>query len=54
MPASPYVWGIDIGRSSLKALRCRVSQTDPRRLVAANVECIEYPMLRTQEGDNPV
>jgi type IV pilus assembly protein PilM len=54
MPASPYVWGIDIGRSSLKALRCRVSPTDPRRLVAEEVECIEYPMMLTQEEANPV
>ncbi len=54
MPASPYVWGIDIGKSSLKALRCRVSPTDPRRLVAEEVECIEYPMMLTQEEANPV
>ena len=54
MPASPYVWGIDIGKSSLKALRCRLSPTDPRRLVAEEVECIEYPMMLTQEEANPV
>ncbi|MFM1902495.1 MAG: hypothetical protein RLZZ440_395 [Planctomycetota bacterium] len=54
MPASPYVWGIDIGKSSLKALRCRVSPTDPRRLIAEEVECIEYPMMLTQEEANPV
>ena len=54
MPASPYVWGIDIGRSSLKALRCRVSPTDPRRLVTEEIECIEYPMMLTQEEANLV
>jgi type IV pilus assembly protein PilM len=54
MPVSPYVWGIDIGRSSLKAVRCRVSPTDPHRLVAEEVECIEYPMMLTQEEANPV
>ena len=48
MAASPYAWGIDIGKCSLKALRCRISPTDPRRLVVEASECIEYPMMLTQ------
>lgn len=52
MAASPYVWGIDIGKCSLKALRCRVSPTDPRRLVADAFDVVEYPtMLSQPEAD---
>jgi type IV pilus assembly protein PilM len=48
MAASPYVWGIDIGKCSLKALRCRLSPTDPRKLVAEAFDVIEYPMMLSQ------
>ena len=52
MAASPYVWGIDIGKCSLKALRCRVSPTNPRRLFAEAFDVVEYPtMLSQPEAD---
>ncbi|MFM8415857.1 MAG: type IV pilus assembly protein PilM, partial [Planctomycetota bacterium] len=53
MAASPYVWGIDIGRCSLKALRCRLSPTDPRKLVAEAVDVVEYPMMLSQPEADP-
>ncbi len=48
MAKSQYVWGIDIGKCSLKALRCRLSPTDHSKLVAEAYDCIEYPMMLTQ------
>ncbi|NBW87550.1 MAG: type IV pilus assembly protein PilM, partial [Planctomycetia bacterium] len=54
MASSPYVWGIEIGRSALKALRCRVSPTDPRKLVADAFDYIEYPMMLSQADADPV
>ena len=46
------VWGIDIGNSSLKALRCRVGdQAD--RIVADAFDFIEYPKILTQPGAEP-
>jgi type IV pilus assembly protein PilM len=54
MATSQYVWGIDIGKCSLKALRCRLSPTDPRKLIAEAYDCIEYPMMLSQpEADAP-
>ena len=53
MARSPYVWGIDIGKCSLKALRCRLS-TDPRKLTVEAVEAIEYPMILSQPDADPV
>lgn len=54
MASSQYVWGIDIGKCSLKALRCRLSPSDPRKLIAESYDCIEYPMMLTQpEADAP-
>jgi type IV pilus assembly protein PilM len=47
MARSQYVWGIDIGKCALKALRCRAA-TDPRTLLAEAFEYIEYPMILTQ------
>src|SRR4029453_12182621 len=45
------VWGIDIGRCALKALRCRV---DGDSVVADGFDYIEYPKLLTQpEADAP-
>src|SRR4029453_13993249 len=45
------VWGIDIGRCALKALRCRV---DGDAVVADGFDYIEYPKLLTQpEADAP-
>ena len=48
MARSQYVWGIDIGKCALKALRCRASSTDPGTLLAEAFEYIEYPMILTQ------
>jgi type IV pilus assembly protein PilM len=53
MATSPYVWGIDIGKCSLKALRCRVSPTDPRKLVAEAFDVVEYPMMLSQPEADP-
>ena len=53
MARSEYVWGIDIGKCALKALRCRLS-ADPRKLTAEAVDYIEYPMMLTQPEADPV
>jgi len=54
MAQTASFWGIDIGKCSLKALRCRISPTDPRRLVAEAFDCIEYPQMLSQpEADAP-
>ncbi len=51
MAKSVAVWGIDIGRCALKALRCRV---DGDSVVADGFDYIEYPKLLTQpEADAP-
>ena len=53
MARGSYVWGIDIGKCALKALRCRVS-SEPRKLEAVAFEYIEYPMILTQPEADPV
>ncbi|NDC63879.1 MAG: type IV pilus assembly protein PilM [Planctomycetia bacterium] len=53
MARSPYVWGIDIGKSALKAMRCRMAP-DSRRLVVEAFDYVEYPMLLTQPDADPV
>ena len=53
MARSQYVWGIDIGKSALKALRCRVSKEDGK-LDAESFEYIEYPLILTQPEANPI
>src|SRR5262245_23525369 len=51
MAKSAAVWGIDIGRCALKALRCRL---DGESVVADGFDYIEYPKLLTQpEADAP-
>ncbi|HEX5106020.1 MAG TPA: type IV pilus assembly protein PilM, partial [Pirellulaceae bacterium] len=51
MAKTSAVWGIDIGRCALKALRCRV---DGDAIVADGFDYIEYPKLLTQpEADAP-
>ena len=51
MAKTAAVWGIDIGRCALKALRCRV---DGDSVVADGFDYIEYPKLLTQpEADAP-
>ncbi|MGI9178419.1 MAG: type IV pilus assembly protein PilM, partial [Pirellulales bacterium] len=54
MARSLYAWGIDIGKCGLKALRCQISPTDPRKLVADTCEYIEYPMMLSQPEADPV
>lgn len=46
MARSAGVWGIDIGRCALKALRCRL---DGDVVVADSFDYIEYPKLLTQQ-----
>ena len=53
MARGSYVWGIDVGKSALKALRCRTSD-DPKKLEAVAFEYIEYPMILTQAEADPV
>jgi type IV pilus assembly protein PilM len=51
MAKGAAVWGIDIGRCALKALRCRL---DGNSVVADGFDYIEYPKLLTQpEADAP-
>ncbi|MDX1945260.1 MAG: pilus assembly protein PilM [Pirellulaceae bacterium] len=51
MAKSTAVWGIDIGRCALKALRCRL---DGDAVVADGFDYIEYPKLLTQpDADAP-
>ena len=45
------VWGIDIGRCALKALRCRL---DGDAVVADGFDYIEYPKLLTQPEADPL
>lgn len=53
MARSPYVWGIDIGKAALKALRCRPGD-EPRKLVVDTFDYIEYPQFLSQsEADAP-
>ena len=47
MARSPYVWGIDIGKAALKALRCRPGD-GPRKLVVDDFDYIEYPTFLSQ------
>jgi len=48
MAQTASLWGIDIGKCSLKAVRCRISPADPRKLVAEAFDCIEYPLMLSQ------
>ena len=51
MAKSAAVWGIDIGRCALKALRCKL---DGDAVVADGFDYIEYPKLLTQpDADAP-
>ncbi len=46
------VWGLDLGNSSLKAVRCRPDERSDR-LVADAFDYIEYPKILTQPGAEP-
>ncbi|NLE36595.1 MAG: pilus assembly protein PilM, partial [Pirellulaceae bacterium] len=52
MAANNAVWGIDIGQCSLKAIRCRASDT-PGQLVAEAFDFIAYPKILSQPGAEP-
>ncbi|NQT12220.1 MAG: type IV pilus assembly protein PilM, partial [Planctomycetes bacterium] len=52
MAKSESVWGIDIGNSSLKALRCRRGD-QAGQLVAEAFDYIEYPKILSQPGAEP-
>ncbi len=47
MAKSNAVWGIDIGQTALKALRCRPGETDDQ-IIADAFDYIEYPMILSQ------
>ena len=51
MAKTTGVWGIDIGRCALKALRCRL---DGDAVVADGFDYIEYPKLLSQPEADPV
>lgn len=53
MARSDAVWGIDIGQSALKALRCR-PHDDKQRLVADAFDYVEYPRILSQPEADPV
>ncbi len=44
------VWGIEIGQSALKALRCRL---DGEQVVAEAFDYIEYPKILSQPDAEP-
>ena len=52
MARSRNVWGIDIGKCGLKALRCSRS-SEGENLIAEAFDYIEYPMLLTQPEADP-
>ena len=52
MAAKRSVWGIDIGQSALKALKCRVSD-DGETVVAESYDYVEYPKLLSSPEANP-
>ena len=53
MARSPYVWGIDIGKCALKAIRCRDS-AEPGKIIADAFDYVEYPMIVSQPEADPV
>ncbi len=53
MAKSGAVWGIDIGQSALKALRCRPHESDEGRLVVEAFDYIEYEKLLSQPDADP-
>ncbi|MBL9123487.1 MAG: type IV pilus assembly protein PilM [Planctomycetaceae bacterium] len=51
MARGKAIWGIDIGQSALKALRCRSGET-PDQIVADAFDFIEYPKILSQPEAN--
>lgn len=52
MASTNAVWGIDIGQSALKALRCRPHETEGR-IIAEAFDYIEYPQILSEPGADP-
>ncbi|MEN0110384.1 MAG: pilus assembly protein PilM [Planctomycetota bacterium] len=53
MAKSNAAWGIDIGQSSLKAMRCRPHESETGRMVVEEVDCVPYPKLLSQPDAEP-
>ena len=53
MAKTSAVWGIDIGNSSLKALRCRPSATEPDKVEVVAFDFIEHSKILSQPGAEP-
>lgn len=53
MAKSGAAWGIDIGQSALKALRCRPHESDDGRMVVEAFDYVEYPKLLSQPDADP-
>ena len=53
MAKTTAVWGIDIGNSSLKALRCRPSATEPDKVEVIAFDFIEHSKILSQPGAEP-
>lgn len=53
MAKSGAAWGIDIGQSALKALRCRAHESEEGRMVVEAFDFVEYPKLLSQPDAEP-
>lgn len=54
MAKSGAVWGIDLGQSALRALRCRISSDDKTKVLADAFDFVEYPTILGQpDADAP-
>ena len=52
MARTGAAWGIDLGQTALKALRCRPGD-QPDRIIAEAFDYIEYPKMLSQPDANP-
>ena len=52
MAKSESFWGLDIGQSALKALRCRAGD-DGEHIIAEAFDFIEYPKILSQPDADP-
>lgn len=53
MAKTGAVWGIDIGQSAIKALRCRPHESETGQLVVEAFDYVEYPKLLSQPDAEP-
>lgn len=53
MASQRAIWGIDIGQSALKALRC-LPHDDPQKITADAFDYVEYPKILSQPEADPV